>query len=148
MGQWCVMMCTTQYAQQEGHQQLQRHIKPRFPFLNVRRLRCDVYTDTFFASQMGIHGYTCAQMFYGSDGHISVYPMKRKNQFYQALQQFISDHGAPRRLISDGAKEVQRLSLASCAKEAREVPKAHAMKPKSFRSKLCSLDVLPTGSGV
>eukprot|EP00968_Pinguiococcus_pyrenoidosus_P005727 scaffold369_cov281-Pinguiococcus_pyrenoidosus.AAC.6 len=80
------LMCTTQYAQQEGHQQLQRHIKPRFPFLNVHRLRCDVYTDTFFASQKGIHGYTCAQMFYGSDGHMSVYPLKRKGQFFLAFK--------------------------------------------------------------
>ena len=44
------LKCTTQLAKWHVKLPLQKHWKPRFPFLNVHRLREPVATDTFFAN--------------------------------------------------------------------------------------------------
>ena len=55
--------CTTQLVKWHLRVPMQRHWKPRFPFMNVHRLREPVATDTFFASCKALGGFTCAQVF-------------------------------------------------------------------------------------
>ena len=56
---------TTQFARQNEQVTLKEHYKARFPALNVRRINEIFATDTFFASEKAIGGYTCAQIFVG-----------------------------------------------------------------------------------
>ncbi|MEL7339268.1 MAG: hypothetical protein AAGM67_02195, partial [Bacteroidota bacterium] len=93
-------------VQQDGR--LRQHFKPRFPALSVRRLRTTVWTDTAFPAGglRSIRGFTAFQIFYGKDSYISVYPMKSRQQYYEALQHFVTNEGAPQKLISDNASEM------------------------------------------
>ena len=88
---------------------LRRHIKSRFPHLNVTKLDEVVSTDPLFANCKSIyHGFTAAQVFFGTKSHfIFIYGIKSKGEFPQAYRDFIRDHGAPSALRRDNAKEEQ-----------------------------------------
>ena len=84
---------------------MQKHWKPRFPFLNVHRLREPVATDTFFANCQAIGGHTCAQVFYGIQSHmINVYPMQTESEGPHMYEDFIRDEGCPTLLRRDNFK--------------------------------------------
>ena len=95
---------TTQMAQNVVRFPMRQHVKSRFPFLNRRRLRETVATDTYFANRVGIGGITCAQVFFGLQSHmINVNPMRSENQFPEAYEDFIREEGCPSVLRRDNA---------------------------------------------
>ena len=99
------LQCTTQLAKWHTKVPMQRHWQPRFPFLNVHRLREPVATDTFFANCKAIGGDTCAQVFYGIQSHmINVYPMLSENEGPNAYEDFIREEGCPTLLRRDNSK--------------------------------------------
>ncbi len=95
---------TTQLASVQIAGRMRRHIKARFPALNVRRLDEKTYTDTFYSKVPSSRGNTCAQIFVSSSGFISVYPMRRESQFSDILLDEIRRNGAMKKLISDNAR--------------------------------------------
>ncbi|HEY9706867.1 MAG TPA: hypothetical protein V6D48_01550 [Oculatellaceae cyanobacterium] len=81
---------TTQLAQNLVRLPMRMHYKPRFPALNVRRLRETFATDTFFSSEKALGGFICAQLFVGkSSTFTEIYGMKDKSQMPETLQDFI-----------------------------------------------------------
>jgi hypothetical protein len=100
------LKATTQLATRMYRYPMKQHMKPRYPELNVRRLRCPVYTDTFFADTPALNGgETCAQVFsIGKWRFPAVYPMKTESCAPQAYADFILEHGAPEIIHSDNAQ--------------------------------------------
>lgn len=88
---------------------LRRHIKSKFPFLNVTRIDEAVSTDPMFANCRSIfHGYIAVQVFYGTKSHtIYVYGIRSKGEFPKVYRDFIRDYGAPSALRRDNAREEQ-----------------------------------------
>ena len=78
---------TTQLARMVIRYPLRRHIKSRFPFLNVTRIDEAVSTDCMFANCRSIfHGYIAAQVFYGVKLHtIYVYGIRSKGSFPRSI---------------------------------------------------------------
>ena len=96
---------TTALAKNTFRQPFRNHLKSRFPQLNVRRQRETVASDTFFASEPAIGGYTCAQLFVGLESHaVEIYLMRAEREGPIALQDFIRQIGAPRTLRTDNSK--------------------------------------------
>lgn len=99
------LKATTQSAKRQLHGRMRRHLKARFPQLNVRRLNEKVFTDTYMPGCKSRDGHEFAQIFASQYGYFDIYGMQRKSQFPSRLESFIKDAGAPRMLISDNAKE-------------------------------------------
>ena len=85
---------------------LRRHMKSRFPGLNVRfRFKEMFATDTWFASVKALGGISCVQVYVGKKSiFTAVFPMTTENQMAETLQDFIRKWGAPAGLFSDNAK--------------------------------------------
>ena len=100
---------TTQMAKMIIRHPMRRHVKSRFPHMNVTRIDEPVSTDPMFSNCKSIfHGYMAAQIFYGTKSHtIFVYGIKSKGEFPKVYKDFIRDHGAPSALRRDNAKEEQ-----------------------------------------
>ena len=98
---------TTKLAKMIFKAPLGRHIKPRFPHMNVTRIDETVSTDPLYANCRSIYdGYTMAQIFFGTKSHtISVYGIKSRGEFPNVYRDFIKDHGAPSALRKDNARE-------------------------------------------
>ena len=96
---------TTNLAKVFGALPMKRHFKSRFPQLNRNRLRETYCTDTFFSSETGLGGITCAQLYCGKDSlYTKVYGMNRESQGPETLEDFIRDIGAPYNMHNDNAK--------------------------------------------
>ena len=100
---------TTQMAKMIIRHPMRRHVKSRFPHMNVTRIDEPISTDPMFSNCRSIyHGYMAAQIFYGTKSHtIFVYGIKSKGEFPRVYQDFIREHGAPSALRRDNAKEEQ-----------------------------------------
>ena len=62
-------------------------------------------TDTFFSSEKGLGGITCAQLYVGKTSRLTaVYGMKTESEMSSTLEDFIRQWGAPSALMSDNAK--------------------------------------------
>src|SRR5687768_10538461 len=88
---------------------LERHIKPRFPHMNVTRINETVSLDPLYANCRSIyHGYTMAQIFFGTKSHtIYIYGIKSRAEFPNVYKDFTREHGVPSALRRDNAKEDQ-----------------------------------------
>ena len=100
---------TTQMAQMIITYPLRRHVKSRFPHMNVTRIDETVSTDPLFSNCKSIyHSYVAAQVFYGTKSHtIFIYGIKSKGEFSSNYSDYIRDHGTPSALRRDNAKEEQ-----------------------------------------
>jgi hypothetical protein len=86
--------------------------------LRYRRLKTNVFTDTMFSSVPSSRGNTCAQIYCNDLQWTAIYPMKSKKEAHLSLSSFMSTHGAPDFLISDGAKEMTQGDFRRKAREA------------------------------
>ena len=77
--------------------------------MNVIRIGEAVSTDPLFLNFRSMyHGYTMAQVFYGTKSHIIfLYGMRSKAEFPRAYRDYIREHGAPSALRRDNAREEQ-----------------------------------------
>jgi hypothetical protein len=82
---------TTQMARMIIRHPMRQHIKSRFPHMNVTRINDPVSTDPMFSNCKSIHhGYTAAQVFYGTKSHtIFAYGIKSKGEFPRAYKDSI-----------------------------------------------------------
>jgi hypothetical protein len=85
---------------------MRKHLKSRFPALNVPRRQEPVATDTLFSDTPAVDsGAKYAQLFVGKDTLVSdVYEMKSQKQFVNTLEDNIRKRGAMSQFISDYAK--------------------------------------------
>ncbi|MGH3053454.1 MAG: hypothetical protein ACRDL7_00575, partial [Gaiellaceae bacterium] len=96
---------TTQLAKNYLRLPMRRHFKSRYPALNRSRLREEYFTDTWFASETAIGGFTCAQIYCGRKSkYIAMYPMTSESQGPSTLQDFIRDKGAPFSIKNDNSQ--------------------------------------------
>jgi Reverse transcriptase (RNA-dependent DNA polymerase) len=98
---------TTQLAKAVVRFHMVRHLKSRFANLRMNRLKEVVAMDTFFANTPSYqHGYTMAQVFYGTSSHmINVYGLRRRENVKSAILDFLRDEGAPWAFRMDGGRE-------------------------------------------
>ena len=77
--------------------------------MNVTRIDEAVSTDPLFSNCRSMyHGYTMAQVFYGTKSHTNfLYGMRSKAEFPRAYRDYIREHGAPSALRRDNAREEQ-----------------------------------------
>ncbi|KAL7563652.1 hypothetical protein ACA910_013388 [Epithemia clementina (nom. ined.)] len=97
---------TTQWTEAITTYPMRRHIKSRFPTLNVHCRKEPVATDTIFSDTPAVdNGSKMAQLFVGKDTLVAdVYPLKRESQFVNSLEDNIRNRGAMSQLTSDYAK--------------------------------------------
>ena len=96
---------TTALAKGEMRAPLRRHLRSRFPQLNVRRINETVASDTLFGTEQALGGYTCAQLFVGVQSkRVDVYAMRSEADGTTALQDYIRMVGAPKTLRTDNSK--------------------------------------------
>ena len=97
---------TTQWAVASTRYPMRKHIKSRFPALNIPRRSEEVATDTIFSDTPAIDsGVTMAQSVVGKRTLVTdVYPLKSQKQFVNTLEDNIRFRGAMTKLISDYAK--------------------------------------------
>ena len=89
---------TTQLARMSIYHPLRKHIKARFPILNVPRLFKPVSADQFYANTCDIaYGYTCSNVFYGMQTScINVYGHSVGGDgAYNSYKDFCREHGVP-----------------------------------------------------
>jgi hypothetical protein len=70
----------------------------------VNRLEGTFATDTMDMRCKSIHGEKFCQVFANKQFFAAQYPIERKADAHEPLDQFVSDYGAMELLISDGAK--------------------------------------------
>ncbi|KAL7568892.1 hypothetical protein ACA910_015540 [Epithemia clementina (nom. ined.)] len=85
---------------------MRKHIKSRFPALNVHRRQEPVTTDTIFSDTPAVDsGVIKAQLFVRKDILVfDAYPLKSEKQIVNTLEDNIWQRGAMSQLISDYAK--------------------------------------------
>jgi hypothetical protein len=96
---------TTQRAVHNVRGGIGRRFKTSQQKLNHKQLTTKFYSDTFFPRVTSLHGNTCAQLFYTSDGYAKVYPMKLNSEAGSKLKELCSNVGIPSRLFTDNAGE-------------------------------------------
>jgi hypothetical protein len=72
---------------------------------SVNRLEGTFATDTMDMRCKSIHGEKFCQVFANKQFSAAAYPIQRKADAHEPLDQFVSDYGAMELLISNGAKE-------------------------------------------
>ena len=74
--------------------------------LKYNRLKCQLYSDTFFLTVDSVQGNKCGQLFTTEFGFCKFVPMKNKSEAGYALQETIREIGIPNHIHMDGAKEL------------------------------------------
>ena len=111
------LQATTQMVptvEAETREYMRDHLLTRLPELKVSRVNDTCCVDTFFSSIASIRGYTCwLQYSYRDSGLDVVFPMRRRNQYFDTLPKLITQCGAPVTMHSDNAPEFKSKRWAS-----------------------------------
>ena len=101
-----------QLAATASWENLKRHVKSLFPFLNKVCIEETVATVTFFADTKDVSGATYAQVFYGLVSHyINAYGMKSETEGPNALDDFAHEEGIPPAETMGGCRSTERLGF-------------------------------------
>ena len=112
--------CTTQLARMALRIPLQRHMKARFPWMNVRRLDEAVSVDPMFANCRSMsHGFTGGYIFMGvTSRYLNMYGFRSKGRNFPAiLRDFYRHEGAPSVLRTDNGKDLASGDVKSILRE-------------------------------
>jgi hypothetical protein len=113
------LKCTTQKGiRSVSNPSIARRFRTNDRPLRYRRLKTNVFTDTMFSTIPSSRENTCAQVYCNDLQWCAVYPMKSKRDAHLSLSSFLSTHGAPDFLISDGAYELTKGEFRHKAREA------------------------------
>ena len=111
---------TTQMAVRDfTHTTGGRRLKPYHWVLYKTRLDVDVFTDTFLALCKSLRGNTCSQIFATAFYFACVFPLKKKGDAHEGLDEFFTQVGVPRKLIPDNAKELTQGQFKKIASKAQ-----------------------------
>ena len=97
---------------------INRRLRTNDRQLRYRRLKTNIFTDTMFSSIKSSRNNNCAQIYCNDLQWTAVYPMVTKGEAHLSLSKFMSTHGAPDFMISDGAKELTQGEFRRKAREA------------------------------
>jgi len=119
---------TTQLAVRDfSHTTGGRRLKPYAWMLRYPRLEVPTYTDTFFAKTKSLRGNTCCQIYATSFHFVRVFPMARKKDAPDTLDDFFKQVGVPSVMIPDNAGE---LTSKEFKRKCRKVQcKVHPIEP-------------------
>ena len=74
--------------------------------LKHRHLQSSVYTDTMFSETKSLSQNNCTQVFSTDFNWVAFYPLRKKRNAHQALEQSVFDYGIFHTIIPDNAKEL------------------------------------------
>jgi len=97
---------TTQTFIRNAQLPVERRYRTKNVMLKYNRLKCRMYSDTFFSNITSIHGHKCGQLFTTDFGYNKFVPMSNKSEAGYALQEMIREVGIPNHIHTDGAKEL------------------------------------------
>jgi hypothetical protein len=86
--------------------------------LRYQRLKTNIFTDIMFSSIESSRKNRVAQIYCNDLHWMAIYPMQSKKDAHLSLSSFMSTHGAPDFMISDGAKEEIEGHFCRKAREA------------------------------
>ena len=98
---------TTQSGVRYATDPIHRRLKTKQAHLRYPSINTTVYSDTMFASLKGVGGDKCAQVFTTDFDYVRFYPMKKKSEAGHKLATLITTVGIMRKLVTDGAPELQ-----------------------------------------
>ena len=118
---------TTQFGVRRVLHPVERRYRTRQSHLRFPTLNTKFYTDTMFSTTKSLRGHKCAQVFTNGIGYDLFYPLRKEADAADVLNEMVRTIGAPKELISDGAKaEVQgRFTAVAneyCTKQRRTEP--------------------------
>ena len=106
----------TQLNHQGTNNDLPGQVLTNDRMLQYKRVNRQFFTDTFFVTASGVstRGNNCAQIFVGDKWLITIYPMRRKVEFPDALHVFCKEIGVPIYLIVGTAGEQTSRKVKKC----------------------------------
>jgi hypothetical protein len=99
------LTATTQQGIRRGLHPVERRYRTRQSHLRFPTLNTRFYTDTLFSTSKSLRGIKCAQIFTNGTGYHLFYPMRKKSEAEEALNEMIRAIGVPKDLVSDGTGE-------------------------------------------
>ncbi len=100
------LQVTTQTFIRNVQLPIERRSRTKNVMLKYNRLKCRMYSNTFFSNIVSIQGHKCGQLFTTDFGYCRFVPMKTKSDAGYALQDVLHDSGIPNHIHTDGAKEL------------------------------------------
>ena len=99
--------CNTQLNRQASNNLLSWQLSTNNRMLRYKRIKYEFYSDTILVSRSAksIRGYSMIQLFVSDKVYMSVYLMKSKSDFPDALHQFCKEVGVPHTLVVDPTTE-------------------------------------------
>ena len=93
-----------------GKNGLVRRYQSNDRMLRYNRVNCNVFMDTFFATQQkgfkSTRGNTCAQLFVTDFNHVVIKPIKSRSEgIHRAVKSYFKNYGVPNALVADPARE-------------------------------------------
>ena len=97
----------THLYRRSAENDLSRQLSTNDRMLRYRRINIIFFSDTFFVTKKGksVRGFTSAQIFESDKGYISIYLMRARSDFKEALHQFCKEVGVPTSIVADPAGE-------------------------------------------
>ena len=83
-----------------------KRLKPYAWMLDYKRIQGTVYTDTFHGVCKSLRGNLYSQVYATDYQYTRTYPMKKKSDVHETLEDFFREVGVPSLLVSDGATEL------------------------------------------
>lgn len=96
------MKVTTQFGVRSLKFPAQRRFATAMPHLRYPRVNGTFYADTMKGSVKSIRSFNYAHIIGNGKGFSKFYPMVKKNETVQSLDDFVQTHGIMEKLISDG----------------------------------------------
>ena len=102
---------TVQVTTQRGvrtilHPNVERRFRTSDRQLRYKHLNTELFTDTMFSKVKSTRQNTCAQLYVNDLEWQRSFPMRSKAEAHETFDLLCHRHGAPKAIISDGAKEV------------------------------------------
>lgn len=113
--------CTTQLKKEDVNGDISRRFSTNDRMLPYQRINQHFFTDTFEAKDQykSTRGYRYCQLFVSDKGKIFIVLMRKKSEFYSALQLFAKEIGVPLLLISDPSGEQLSNDVRQFARECQ-----------------------------
>ena len=96
------MQVTTQLGVRTLMNPAERRFRTAMPHLRYPRLQGTFYADTLKGDVKSIRGFKYAHIIGNGHGFSKFYPMTRKNETVQSLDDFVQQYGIMEKLVTDG----------------------------------------------
>ena len=110
--------------------------------LKHRRLRSSVYTNMMFLETKSLSHNNCTQVFSTDFNLVAFYPLRKKSNAYQALEQSVFDYGIFHTIIPDNANELTEGEFKKSAQKfGSQICRIEAFTPNQNKAEatICEL---------